>query len=311
MARAVLLLVLPVLLGASAASDKPETPAAVAPAGEVRHDVKGLSLRIDTSRAYPGGVLIAQVRAAKAIGPASFVLEGIRCPVYSGPGGLRALVPVPLTTVAGPNVLGFEIRGRRGRRRIPIDVAIAAREFLVRRHAIPEAKKELLQRLERVRDSRLVLAAIRLESTAALARGTIVPPVDAAPDPVFGAAETYLDATFVPLLTDGLYGDHHRGLDYPVPIGTAVAAPAAGIVTLAQPLAFAGQAVVIDHGRGVVSAFFHLSKIAVAVGDKVEPRTVLGASGDSGMAITPHLHWAVYVHGVAVDPAVLASIDLN
>ena len=65
-----------------------------------------------------------------------------------------------------------------------------------------------------------------------------------------------------------------------------MSAPAAGVVTLAQTLAFAGQAVVIDHGRGVVSAFFHLSKIAVSVGDRVEPRTVLGASGDSGVAVT-------------------------
>jgi murein DD-endopeptidase MepM/ murein hydrolase activator NlpD len=312
MPRAVLILVLPVLLGATTASDKPDTPAsASAPAPEVRKDVKGLSLRIDTSRAYPGGVLVAQVRAAKAIGPASFVLEGVRCPVYSGPGGLRALVPVPLTTPSGPTTLGFEIRGRRGRRRIPIDIEIAPREFPLRRHAIPEGKRELLERPERVRDSRYVLAAVRQQTTAAYARGALLPPVDVAPEPVFGATETYADATFVTLLTDGLYGDHHRGLDYSVPAGTAVSSPAAGVVTLAQPLAFAGQAVVIDHGRGVVSAFFHLSKIAVSVGDRVEPRTVLGASGDSGIAVTPHLHWGVYVHGIAVDPRVFETIDLG
>ena len=307
MLRAVLLA--PLLLAAAAT----EEPAAAPPPlpAEVTKDAQGLTLRIDTSRAFPGGLLIAHVRAKKAIGPASFVLEGVRCPVYSGAGGLRALVPVPLTTPGGAATLGFEIRGRRGRRRVPVDVEIAERQFPPRTHQVPEAKMELLERAERVRDSRLVLGAIRQQTPAAQARGTLQPPVDVVAEPVFGALETYVGASFVPLLLDGLYGDHHRGLDYAVPIGTEVRSPGAGVVTLAQPLAFAGQAVVVDHGRGVVSAFFHLGKTSVAAGDRVEARAVLGTSGDTGLTATPHLHWGVYVHGVAVDPRVFETVPLE
>jgi biotin carboxyl carrier protein len=302
---------LPVLILTLAAAVTPAERPAERETRIVTKDVKGLGIRVDTTWAQPGGLIVATVRPAKAIGPASFVLEGRRCPVYSGPGGLRALVPVPLTMLSGPTTLGLEIRGGRGRRRIPIEIEIAPQQFAQRARAIPPEKKDLLERPERVRDSRLVLGAIRLETPLSIARGHLQPPVDAAPEPFFGAQETYDGATFVSILTDGLYGDHHRGLDYAVPAGTAVRAPAAGTVVLAQPLAFAGQALVIDHGRGVISVFFHLSRIGVAVGDRVEPGATLGASGDSGLTPVAHLHWGVYVHGEAVDPRVFEHIELG
>jgi murein DD-endopeptidase MepM/ murein hydrolase activator NlpD len=300
-------LLVPLLLAATVGEETPPPPART----EIVKNEKGLVLRVDVSRAYPGGLLVASARAPKAIGPASFVLDGVRCPVYAGPGGLRALVPIALTTPAGSATLGFEIRGRRGKRRIPMEVEIAPRTFPPRSHQIPEAKKELLTRADRVRDSRLVLGALRSETAVAQHRGTLRAPVDVAPEPVFGATETYEGAQFVPMLMDGIYGDQHRGLDYSVPIDTAVLSPGAGTVALAQPLAFGGQTVVIDHGRGVVSVFFHLSRLAVAAGDHVEPKTLLGASGDSGLTVTPHLHWAVYVHGVAVDPRIFETVPLE
>jgi hypothetical protein len=278
---------------------------------DVVKDVKGLSIRVDTRWAHPGGVLVAYVRAPKALGPASFALDGRRSPVYAGPLGLRALVPVPLTMAPGTAPLGLEIRGARGKRRIAVDVTIAPATFTARTFSIAEDKKDLLAHPDRVRDSRLVLGAIRQETVTAEFRGRLAAPVSAAPDDFFGSAETYDGGSFVPLLMDGIYGDQHRGLDFTVPTGTPVLAPGSGVVLLAQPLAFAGQAVVVDHGRGVVSVFFHLSKINVAAGDHIEAGTPLGACGDTGLAFAPHVHWGVYVHGVAVDPRVLQEIELG
>jgi murein DD-endopeptidase MepM/ murein hydrolase activator NlpD len=213
--------------------------------------------------------------------------------------------------IPGPTTLGLEIRGRRGKRRIPVEIEIAPQRFAQRARAIPEEKKDLLERPERVRDSRLVLGAIRQQTPLPIARGALQAPVDVAPEPFFGALESYDGASFVSILTDGLYGDHHRGLDYAVPAGTAVRSPGAGTVTLAQPLAFGGQTLVIDHGRGVVSVFFHLSRIGVAVGDRVEAGAALGASGDSGLTPVAHLHWGVYVHGEAVDPRLFFAVELG
>jgi murein DD-endopeptidase MepM/ murein hydrolase activator NlpD len=247
----------------------------------------------------------------RPIGPASFAIEGRRAAVYSGASGLRALVPVPLTALPGPSILGLEIRGRRGRRRIPIEVTIGARPSLARTHLIPEAKRALLEAPERVRDSRLVLEALRTESKDARARGRLRPPVANEVDFGFGGREIYEGASFVPLLMDGLYGDFHRGLDYAVPIGTPVRAPAAAVVLLAQALTMTGQTVVLDHGRGLVSAFFHLSRIDVKPGDAIDVSHIVGGAGDSGLATTPHLHWGMYLHGVAIDPRALEALELD
>ena len=102
---------------------------------------------------------------------------------------------------------------------------------------------------------------------------------------------------------DGVYGEYHRGRDFDVPLGTVVQAPAAATVVFAGPLLLSGQTLVLDHGQGVVSALFHLSRLEVRTGDSVAAGTTLGLSGDSGAAASPHLHWGVYLHGVAVDPA--------
>jgi murein DD-endopeptidase MepM/ murein hydrolase activator NlpD len=55
----------------------------------------------------------------------------------------------------------------------------------------------------------------------------------------------------------------------------------------------------------VISVFYHLSRIDVVPGQQVESRAPVGLSGESGLAVSPHLHWGVYVSGVAVDPRVL------
>jgi hypothetical protein len=256
-------------------------------------------------------VLVATVAAKRGIGPASFALEGRRAPIYPGPGGLRTLVAIPVTMAPGPATLGLEIRGRRGKRRIAVEVEIGPQSFTPRILTIPEDRRPLLERPERVRDSRLVLEMVRTETPHAYAHGPLTPPVPGEPQISFGGLDTYEGAAFVPLLMDGSYGDQHRGVDYDVPVGTPVRAPGAGVVVLAQDLSLTGQTLIIDHGHGVHSVFFHLSRLDAVVGQAVETGAVIGASGDTGLAAMPHLHWGVYVHGVAVDPRALLALDLS
>ena len=107
---------------------------------------------------------------------------------------------------------------------------------------------------------------------------------------------------------DGLQGERHRGLDYPVPVGTPVRAPGAGTVLFAGPLSLSGETVVIDHGQGVVSVLQHLSRVDARAGDVVPAAAVVGLSGDTGLAPEPMLQWRVYLHGVPVDPTVLGPL---
>jgi murein DD-endopeptidase MepM/ murein hydrolase activator NlpD len=94
----------------------------------------------------------------------------------------------------------------------------------------------------------------------------------------------------------------HAGVDYGVPTGTSVLAPAAGKVVLAKQRIVTGNSVVLEHLPGVYSLYYHLDSIAVAEGDLVEAGTLLGLSGATGLATGPHLHWEIRVFGENADP---------
>ncbi len=99
----------------------------------------------------------------------------------------------------------------------------------------------------------------------------------------------------------GPYTSYHSGIDFRVPGGTPVHASAAGTVVLAEQLALWGNAVVIDHGWGVLTGYAHLSKIAVELGQHVEKGEVIAAVGNTGLSTGAHLHWEVWVGGISVN----------
>jgi murein DD-endopeptidase MepM/ murein hydrolase activator NlpD len=94
----------------------------------------------------------------------------------------------------------------------------------------------------------------------------------------------------------------HSGLDFRSAAGTPVAAPAAGVVALANSLYFTGNTVVIDHGLGLYSLLAHLSKFAIKDGDRVQRGQIVGFVGATGRVTGPHLHWSVRLNGARVDP---------
>lgn len=96
-------------------------------------------------------------------------------------------------------------------------------------------------------------------------------------------------------------GSFHAGQDFGAPEGTLILAPAPGIVALAEPLAVRGNAVIIDHGQGVFSGYWHMSEIKVTPGMQVAAGDVLGLVGNTGLSTGAHLHWELRIDGVAVD----------
>jgi murein DD-endopeptidase MepM/ murein hydrolase activator NlpD len=102
----------------------------------------------------------------------------------------------------------------------------------------------------------------------------------------------------------------HSGMDIAAPEGTAVKAPAGGIVTFADTdLYLTGGTLLIDHGHGVSSNFLHLSRIDVKPGDRVEQGQLVGAVGMTGRATGPHLHWGLNWFDVRLDPLLLLPRD--
>lgn len=109
----------------------------------------------------------------------------------------------------------------------------------------------------------------------------------------FGTRRTYSVADI---------GNFHAGQDFGAPEGTLIFAPAPGVVVLAEPLAVRGNAVIIDHGQGVFSGYWHMSEMKVAPGMQVAAGDVLGLVGNTGLSTGAHLHWELRIDGVAVDP---------
>lgn len=97
----------------------------------------------------------------------------------------------------------------------------------------------------------------------------------------------------------------HSGADYSAAPGTLVLAPADGRVALAEEQYFAGVAVFLDHGDGLVSMSFHLSELLVRPGDEVRRGQPIGKVGATGRVTGPHLHFGLRWHGARVDPALL------
>jgi murein DD-endopeptidase MepM/ murein hydrolase activator NlpD len=106
---------------------------------------------------------------------------------------------------------------------------------------------------------------------------------------------------------NGAAGNPHYGVDMAVPAGTPVRAPASGLVTLAEPdLFFSGGTIILDHGYRVSSAFLHMSKVLVTVGQEVQAGDVIGEVGATGRATGPHLDWRMNWRDRRIDPQLLA-----
>ncbi len=146
---------------------------------------------------------------------------------------------------------------------------------------------------ERIRrEQALVSAARERDDDRADFAQTFIWPVKGRISGRFGNARVY----------NGQPGSGHSGMDIAAPAGTPVKAPASGIVTFAQDLYLTGGTILLDHGFGVSSNFLHLSRIDVAIGDRVEQGQVIAKVGATGRATGPHLHWGMSWFTVRVDP---------
>jgi murein DD-endopeptidase MepM/ murein hydrolase activator NlpD len=124
-------------------------------------------------------------------------------------------------------------------------------------------------------------------------QGTFVWPREAAITSAFGSRRRYQGGPW----------SFHTGIDIRGAVGEPVVAAAAGVVALAEPLAVRGNAVIIDHGAGVLSGYYHLDRIVVNAGQTVAQGELIGEVGSTGLSTGSHLHWELRVGGVAVLPS--------
>ncbi|MGD2215800.1 MAG: M23 family metallopeptidase [Gemmatimonadales bacterium] len=152
------------------------------------------------------------------------------------------------------------------------------------------------QALERIRRERaIVRAALATVTTVPLWNGAFVMPRDDATTSPYGQRRLF----------NNELRSRHTGLDIRGRTGDPVYAANSGRVVIARELFYTGNAVYIDHGLGVVTGYFHLSKHEVTEGQWVEKGQLIGRVGATGRVTGPHVHWGLYLQGAALDPRTL------
>ena len=127
--------------------------------------------------------------------------------------------------------------------------------------------------------------------------------------PFLPPVEEYLPANFgARRVINGEPRMPHSGVDLRLPEGTPVRAVADGRVAFAGEQFFGGRSVVVDHGGGVFSVYYHLREFSVAEGGTVSRGDRVGSVGATGRATGPHLHFGVRVPGGRVDPTRLFAL---
>jgi murein DD-endopeptidase MepM/ murein hydrolase activator NlpD len=245
--------------------------------------------------AVPGGVVSLPL-GRSALQPQA-TLAGVPVLVMgSAAAGWVAVLGLPLAAKPGTQTLAVQ-DASGGTRRLPFTVK--AKRYAEQRLTVAPRHVDLspddLARHERERaHQRSVVATFSAQAPASLA---MLQPVQGPRSSSFGLRRIF----------NGQARNPHSGMDIAAPVGAPVLAPLAGTVIDTGDYFFNGKTVWLDHGRGVLSLFCHLSAFDVAVGDTLSRGQRVAAVGATGRVTGPHLHWAVSLNQALVDPALFLA----
>ena len=264
------------------------------------------TLHVEPSEIRQGGLLFLKLESATPLPQPTGEWLGRTYPFYAVPGGYGALLPVARFQKAGPAELVVDVEGSQvplARRRLFILKLDTGPVQIVR--LTPD--RMALQEDPRVQEeSKRIRQILRTKSPVQLWKGNFQRP-SRKPGRGFGRERRYIEIRRGRRRGPGFRG-YHRGLDFSLAPGTPVYAANAGKVLAAEPFVLPGNAVFLDHGHGVITAYFHLKEIRVKRGDMLAKGQVVGTVGNTGRSTGPHLHWAVYAQGQAVNPAAILRL---
>jgi murein DD-endopeptidase MepM/ murein hydrolase activator NlpD len=263
-------------------------------------------LELPRASAVPGGVALIRLPASAAAAPAPSTegpgeplgepvpdveADGHRVLVLRSGTGWLAVVGIPLT--AQPGLRRITLQGSAGAQTLSFRIEPKQYETQALRVAPGQVNLSAADLARAAADRTLILTAVERWSAAAPDRLQFDAPVPGVRSSSFGLRRVF----------NGEARNPHTGMDIAAPTGTPVLAPAGGRIAAVGDYFFTGNTVLLDHGRGFVSLYCHLSAVDVKPGQEVQPGTRLGAVGMTGRATGPHLHWALSLNATWVDPA--------
>lgn len=260
--------------------------------------------------ARTGRLFVVDIAVAPALEPLVTIdvrlgtHEGITIPTSADGRRHRALVPIHVDATPGTQALVIDATlqdGTPARFEKPVairDGGYGKRQIKVGKQFTSPSKA---QQQRAARESEALTAALATTSSERLWRGSFAKPTPGVVTSPFGTLRTY----------NKKKKSRHLGLDLDGDVGDPIVAANRGRVLLASERFYSGGTVVLDHGQGFITMYFHMSRIDVLPGQLVAHGESLGAVGASGQVTGPHLHWSVRLDGLYVNPAQLLDLDLS
>lgn len=259
-----------------------------------------ISISVSTRTPALGDPVVVEVAAGGTIDNLVLRWKGAAWPMRDvAPGRYEGLIGVDLEDPEGPAVVTADGFLGGARVRAEAEVTISPRKFAVQELTLPRGMAEF---------DNATLVRIRTEAADLSRRlSRVTPPRWRTP--FLSPVEEYRPANFgARRVINGHPRMPHSGVDLHLPAGTPVRAIADGRIAFAGEQFFGGRSVVIDHGGGVFSVYYHLEEFSVAEGQEASRGDRIGAVGATGRATGPHLHFGVRVPGGRVDPTRLLAL---
>ncbi len=214
-----------------------------------------------------------------------------------------ALVGIDMQDPPGKQTLRIRIQTEQTTDHLTYPIDIIKENYTVQRLKLPKNKVDLdATTLKRVRlEQKEMSAAFLHMGRQPLWESAFLEPVTGRVTGRFGSRR----------VINGQKKRPHSGEDIAAPKGTPVLAVNTGTVVAAVDHFFSGKGVIIDHGVGLFSMYFHLSEISVKNGQTLHKGEILGKVGATGRATGPHLHWGIRLNGARVNPYALTTLPIG
>jgi murein DD-endopeptidase MepM/ murein hydrolase activator NlpD len=249
---------------------------------------------VQPTRAKPGDPVLVRVQGVKTAPTGELAGRPLRFVPASG--GFVALSGLPVEL--SPGVVAVRVQAPEPLA-APIEVVdpvYPSSELKVEGHYVdppPEVKARIQE------DQAAMARAYAQPLGPLLFRGKFTWPRKAGLTAHYGQKRTF----------NGQLKSQHYGTDLSGRIGAPVAAANAGQVVLVRDCHGSGNTVLLHHGGGLYTAYFHLSAVLVKEGQQLARGQPLGKVGNTGRVTGPHLHWGVKSDGLWVDPETLLTLD--
>ena len=240
--------------------------------------------------AVPGGVAIVDIGPSGTDEPEVFL--GNR-PVLTVGDGARRKAVVGIALAVEPGEQKLEVREAAGTRSVTFKVL--PKKYREQKLTVPQSQVDLSpEDSARVEKEQARLRSIYDSFSAATpATFSLKVPVPGVRQNTFGSRRVF----------NGQSRNPHSGMDISAGTGTPIRAPADGKVVDVGNYFFNGNNVLIDHGKGFITMYCHLSAFDVKAGETVKAGQLIGKVGATGRVTGPHLHFGVLLNGASVDPA--------